>query len=170
MNQIEDALGRTAAGIVRFSFSHIALTLTLGLVSTIVSLYLAATWLSVDTDSSRLLSDDMAAGRTNRLLVELFPSLQDNVVVMIEADDAQDARDIAIEFRDQIAQRPDLYPEVFLPGYGDYYDDFGIYHLDRTELDELAARLNQSGELLATLNDRPELPIGAKFTKDDSVD
>ena len=159
MNQIEDALGRTAAGLVRFSFSHIAITLTLGLISTIVSLYLAATWLSVDTDSSRLLSDDMAAGRTNRLLVELFPSLQDNVVVMIEADDAQDARDVALEFRDQIAQRPDLYPEVFLPGYGDYYDDFGIYHLDRAELDELAARLNQSGELLATLNDRPELPI-----------
>ncbi|MDG2052115.1 MAG: MMPL family transporter [Myxococcota bacterium] len=159
MNRIEDALGRTAAGLVRFSFTHVAMTLTLGLISTVVCLYLAATLLCVDTDSSRLLSVDMAAGQTNRLLVELFPALQDNVVVMIEADDAQDARDVALELRDRIAQLPDRYPEVFLPGYGDYYDDFGIYHLDRAELDELATRLNQSGELLATLNDRPELPI-----------
>ena len=159
MNRVEDVLGRTAAGLVRLSFSHVAATLTLGLLSTVASLYFAATILSVDTDSSRLLSDDMAAGYTNRLLVELFPSLQDNVVVMIEADEASDARDVALELRDQVAAQPELYPEVFLPGHGAYYDDFGIYHLDRDELEDLAERLDQSGELLATLNERPELPI-----------
>lgn len=159
MKRVEEVLSRAAAAIVEASRSHIAVTLGASFALTVASLYLAATILTVDTDSSRLLSEDRPVGKTNRLLVELFPSLQDNIVVMIEADDASDARDAALELRDRVAAMPERYPDVFLPGYGDYYDDFGIYHLDREELDDLAVRLDGSGELLAALADRPELPV-----------
>ena len=145
MQRVEEILGRAAATIVEASHSRIALTLgTCGLLAGI-SLYLAATILTVDTDSSRLLSEDMPVGRTNRALVGLFPSLQDNIVVMIEADEADDARETAIELRDLLALQPDRYLEVFLPGYGDYYDDFGIYYLDRQELDDFATRIEGHG-------------------------
>ncbi|MBW2385273.1 MAG: MMPL family transporter [Deltaproteobacteria bacterium] len=159
MKRVEEVLGRIAATIVEASYTHIALTLGASVLLTVASLFAAATMLKVDTDSSRLLSEDMPVGRTNRALVELFPSLQDNIVVMIEADDADDARDVAIEVRDLLARETDRYLEVFLPGYGDYYDDFGIYYLEREELDDLAARIEGTGELLATLADRNELPI-----------
>jgi hypothetical protein len=159
MKRVEDVLGRVATSMVEASRSHLGITLAVCSLLTIASLYGAATMLEVDTDSSRLLSEDMAAGRTNRLLVELFPSLQDNIVVLIEADEAPDARDTALELRELLAAQPERYPEVFLPGHGDYYDDFGIYHLEREELERLAARIDLSGELLATLAERPELPI-----------
>ena len=159
MKRVEDALGRAAAAMVDAASTHVAATLGISLLLAAACTYAAIALLSVDTDSSRLLSKDRPVGITNRLLVDLFPSLQDNIVVMIEADEAQDARDTALELRDIVAEMPDRYPEVFLPGHGDYYDDFGIYHLDRDELDELAERLDGSGELLAVLADQPELPV-----------
>jgi len=159
MKRVEEALGQAAAAMVSASSRHIALTVTVSLALAGASLYLAATLLTVDTDSSRLLSADRPVGITNRLLAELFPSLQDNIIVMIEADDGQDARDAALELRDIVAEMPDRYPEVFLPGFGDYYDDFGIFHLEREELEILAERLDGSGELLALLADRSELPV-----------
>jgi hypothetical protein len=159
MKRVEQALGSAAAAIVDTSVSHRRLTVALSVLLMIGSVYSATTWLEVDTDSSRLLSEDRPVGKTNRALIDLFPSLQDNIVVMIEADETDDARDVALELRDLLAAEPERYPEVFLPGYGDYYDDFGIYHLEREELDELAARLDHAGELLATLADRSEVPV-----------
>ncbi len=159
MKRVEAVLGRVAASLVDAARAHAVATVILCLLLGAGAVALALTQMQVDTDSSRLLSERMAVGRTNRALVALFPALQDNIVVMIEADEADDARDSAVELRDRLAALPERYSEVFLPGYGDYYDDFGIYHLEREELDELALRLDRSGELLATLADRSELPI-----------
>ena len=53
MKQVEEVLGRMAAAIVEASHSRIALTLGLSVLLTVASLYLAATILKVDTDSSR---------------------------------------------------------------------------------------------------------------------
>jgi hopanoid biosynthesis associated RND transporter like protein HpnN len=159
MKRVEDLLGHVAGAMVETSRAHRVLTVVASLLLTLASGYLAATLLSVDTDSSRLLSEDMPVGKTNRALVELFPELQDNIVVMIEADTGEDAREAALEVRDRLAAQPERYPEVFLPGYGDYYDDFGIYHLERADLDDLAGRIDRAGELLTTLGERSELPI-----------
>ncbi len=159
MTRVERILGRAAGSIVAFSSSHVVLVVLASVALTAVCGHLAATQLTVDTDSSRLLSEDMPVGRTNRALVELFPSLQDNIVVMIEADHADDARAAAEEIREMLVGMPERYVEVFLPGHGAYYDDFGIYHLDRDELDRVADRIADTGELLATLADRSELPV-----------
>ncbi len=159
MRRLEDVLGRGAAALVEASHRHFVLTLGLGLLLTVASLYAAATALEIDTDSDRLLASHLPVRRTNLALAEAFPALQNNLVVMIEADDPPDAREAALELRARLAAEPERYPEVFLPGYGAYYDDFGLYHLERAELDELAARIEQAGPLLATLADRPDLPI-----------
>jgi hopanoid biosynthesis associated RND transporter like protein HpnN len=159
MKQVEEVLGRVAAAIVEASVRHVALTLGLSLLLTIASLYGAVTMLEVDTDSDRLLAAHLPVRQTNIALAEAFPALQNNLVVMIEADDAEDARDAALELRERLAAEPGRYPEIFLPGFGDYYDDFGLYHLDRADLDTLSMRVDQAGPLLATLAERSELPI-----------
>ena len=159
MTRIEELIGRVAASLVRAACAHRLVTIGLSIVLAGAGVALAVGLLHVDTDSSRLLSPDRPVGRTNRALVALFPSLQDNVVVMIEADDADDARDAAVELRDRLVTMRERYVEVFLPGYGDYYDDFGVLHLERDELEDFEAAIDRVGELLATLADRGELPI-----------
>lgn len=159
MNRVENAFGEVASWLVSVSCRRPAVTLAICLVVTAGALYAAATGLEVDTDSDRLLSEHLPVRQTNIALAEAFPALRDNLVVMIEADETADARDAAVELRDRLATQPALYPEIFLPGYGDYYDEFGLFYVDGPELASLSDRIDQSGPLLATLVDRPELPI-----------
>ncbi len=56
-------------------------------------------------------------------------------------------------------EQPERYPGIFLPGDAPFYEDFGLYYLDRDDLDEVAERVEKAGPLLATLVDRPELPV-----------
>ena len=51
----------------------------------------------IDTDSDRLLSPEIRVGQTNRALAEVFPDLQNNLVVMVETDEPADARAAAEE-------------------------------------------------------------------------
>jgi hopanoid biosynthesis associated RND transporter like protein HpnN len=154
----ERLLGGVAAAVVETSTRRPRLVLALSVLLTAASA-MAAAGLKVDTDSDRLLSADLRVGQTNRALAAAFPDLQNNLVVMVEADDPADARAAAEALRARLAAEPERYQNLFLPGYGDYYDDFGLYHLDRDELDELAARIEEAGPLLATLAERPELPV-----------
>lgn len=159
MSRFEDALGRMAAAMVEAAHRAPRATVALSLLVACASGWAAARWLEVDTDSDRLLASHLPVRQTNLALAEAFPALRDNLVVMIEADDVDDARDAAIALRDRLAAEPERYRELFLPGYGDYYDDFGLYHLEREDLDDLAGRIDNAGELLATLAERTELPV-----------
>ena len=56
-------------------------------------------------------------------------------------DDPDDARDAAEVLEAALAREPERYPGLFLPGADPYYDDFGLYYLERDELVDLAARI-----------------------------
>jgi len=93
MNEgFERVLGGVTARIVETSSRRPWLVVALCALMTVGSVYLAATRLTVDTDSDRLLSEDPGVGQTNLALAAAFPKLRNNLVVMVEADDPVDAR------------------------------------------------------------------------------
>jgi hypothetical protein len=151
--------GGVAAVLVDTSRAWPRLVLTLCALLTAGSSYLAATILEVDTDSDRLLSSDLPVRQTNLALADAFPELQHNLVVMVEAADDDDAREAAEALAASLRAQPERYPDVFLPGDDPFYEDFGLYYLERQELDDLAARIGEAGPLLAAMAERPELPI-----------
>jgi hypothetical protein len=157
--RVERAYGRLAAALVETSSRHPWAVVLLCALLTAGSIYVAATILEIDMDSDRLLSPELRVRQTNLALAEAFPDLQHNLVVMIEADAPADARAAAEELAAKLAADPARYPGVFLPGDAPFYDDFGLYYLDRDELEDLAARMEKAGPMLAALADRPELPI-----------
>ncbi len=151
--------GGIAAALVEGSRAWPRLVLGLCALLTAGSSYVAATILEVDTDSDRLLSSDLPVRQTNLALADAFPELQHNLVVMVEAEADADARAAAEALAATLRAQPERYPGVFLPGDDPFYEDFGLYYLAREELDDLAARIGESGPLLAALAERPELPI-----------
>ena len=155
----ERLLGGIAASIVETSSARPWLVVGLCALATAGSIAIAATVLEVDTDSDRILRPDLPARKTNLALEAAFPELQHNLVVMIEADDPDDAREAAEALSAKLRAEPERYPGIFLPGESDFYDDFGLFYLDDEELHDLATRIEKSGQLLATLGNRPELPI-----------
>lgn len=159
----ETLLGRLVASIVDASCARPWLTVLVCLLATAGSIALAVTILEVDTDSDRTLTTELPVRRANLALEAAFPDLQRNLVVMVEADDAFDARDAAEELSAKLRSDPDRYLGVFLPGEADFYEDFGLFYLEDDDIEELAERIDMAGPLIATLADRPELPtlIGA---------
>jgi hypothetical protein len=160
---IERFLGALAARMVEASRRRPRLVVTLSIVVTVVTAYLAATQLVVDTDPDLLTSPDLAFRKTNAALTEAFPMLQDNLILLVEATTGADARAAAEELADLLEQSPDRFPLVFLPGHDPFFEDNGLFYLEREKLDEVAARMEESGPLLATLAEGQELPtlIGA---------
>jgi hopanoid biosynthesis associated RND transporter like protein HpnN len=155
----EKLFGGIAAALAEFSSSRPLLVVSLCIAFTAGSLWAAGTSLEVDTDADRIMSPDIPVRQTNLALEAAFPDLHRNLVVMVEADDPHDARTAAEELSAQLRRFPERYPEVFLPGDDPFYEDFGLYYLDRDPLDELAARIENAGPLLAALAERPSLPI-----------
>lgn len=151
--------GGIAAALVETSGAWPRLVVALCALATAGSVYIAVTILEVDMDSDRLLSPEVQVGQTNRALAKAFPELKNNLVVMVEADDPDDARAAAEELSAKLRERPALYPGVFLPGDDPFYEDFGLYFVDRDDLTDLSERIETAGPLLATLVDRPELPV-----------
>ena len=156
---LERLFGRMAGALVDFSRTRPLLVIALCTALTAGSLWVAATILEVDTDSDRILSPDLPVRRTNLALEAAFPDLNRNLVVMVEADEPDDARAAAEELSARMRELPELYPGVFLPGDDPFYDDFGLYYLDREPFDELAERIDTAGPMLAALAERPELPV-----------
>jgi hypothetical protein len=155
----EKLFGDAAAALVETSKAWPRVIVALCALLTVGSIYVAIAILRIDTDSDRILSPNLPARQTNIALAEAFPELQRNLVVMVEADDPDDARDAAEELEAALAREPERYPGLFLPGADPYYDDFGLYYLEQDELTDLAARIEEAGPLLAALAERPELPI-----------
>jgi hopanoid biosynthesis associated RND transporter like protein HpnN len=157
--RFERLFGGVAASLVDASRARPLLVVVLCAALTAGSLWVAATILKVDTDSDRLLSPDLPVRQTNLALEAAFPDLHRNLVVVVEADDPADARTAAEELTLRLRELPERYPDVFLPGDDPFYQEFGLYYLDPGPLDELAARIENAGPLLAALAERPSLPV-----------
>jgi len=155
----ERCFAAAARGLVGRAARRPAQVLAACVVATLACSYLAATRLSVDTDSDRLLSRDLPVRQTNLALAQAFPALQHNLVLLIEADDPSDARDAARELASRLRQEPERYPGVFLPGDGPFYEEFGLFYLERDSLEALAERTERAGPLLVALAERPELSV-----------
>jgi hypothetical protein len=155
----ERLLGGVATAIVDTSRARPWLTIALCTLATVFSVYVTATSLEIDTDSDRILSSEMPVRQTNIALAKAFPEQQNNLIIMVDADEGDDARDAVEELTERLREEPERYPMVFLPGDAPYYEDFGLLHLERDDLEEMADRIENAGPLLATLAERPELPI-----------
>ena len=72
--------------------------------------------LEADSDADRTLDPDLPVRQANLALEAAFPDLQRNLVVMIEADDAFDARDAAEELSAMLRADRERYPVLLSNG------------------------------------------------------
>jgi hopanoid biosynthesis associated RND transporter like protein HpnN len=160
---VEKSLGRLAGAVVETSRAHPRRTLLLCALATIAAAFSAATQLAVDTDPDFMTSPDLEFRRTNDALRSAFPELQNNFVILVDAESGDDARAAAEELTLRLEQDRESYSYVHLPGADPYYEDNGLLYLDADELDPIAARLERIGPLLAALAVEPRLAtlIGA---------
>jgi hopanoid biosynthesis associated RND transporter like protein HpnN len=111
----------------------------------------AASRLSVDTDSSRMLAPDLPFQQRAHALNTAFPALKNTLVVAVRADSSDAADAVVSALVETMSRRDDILDWVFAPTADHYIVSHGLLYLDRETLDTHLARLGKSANLLAGL-------------------
>ncbi|MBW2361692.1 MAG: MMPL family transporter [Deltaproteobacteria bacterium] len=127
------------------------------LLLTIPLLLFAALNLGVNVDTVRVLHPETPSRITLEAFAELFPILNDAVIVVIDAQTSEQARDAVDELQAALAAEPEHYRDVYAPGSGDFFARNGLLYLSLDELDDFADELSRAQPLIAELEHGPNL-------------
>ncbi len=118
---------------------------------------IAARGLGVETDTEAVFDPDLPFARSEARLDAAFPMLEDSLVVVLDADEAQRAADAAETLAARLRAEPELYPDVFAPGVGPFFERQGLLYRDLDDLEDLADQLAAAQPFLAEASRDPSL-------------
>ena len=87
--------------------------LVVALLATLGAAYVTVTRIGINTDTTDMLSEELAFRRHNRALSQAFPQFTDNLTVIVEAATPDLAEDAAARLAAEIGARPRLFRDVF---------------------------------------------------------
>lgn len=126
------------------------------LISVAAAAYLAS-HLRIDTDTEDMLSADLAFRQNAIKLDAAFPQLDDTLLIVLEAPNADAADDGVRRLVDAMRAKPDVFENVFSPEADTFLRKHGMLYLDADELETLSARLAAAQPFLGTLWQQPNL-------------
>jgi hopanoid biosynthesis associated RND transporter like protein HpnN len=149
--QIEEWLARALAGWVDGARRNASRVVTVTLALTAALLVYSVSFLGVNSDNVRLLSDDVPSKRALDEFAELFPILNDSLLVVIDAETPELARETSEALAARLSERPDLFRDVYLPGGGAFFERNGLLYRQVGELDDFADRMAELQPFIAEL-------------------
>ena len=124
-------------------------TLASAIVTLLAGAYVA-TNLVVDTDEDSLFSEELPHRVIEIEYNAIFPNLYENIVILVDAQNAEQARDAAVALAAKLEASPDLFSSVHLP-QGAFFEEHALLYMDTDELEDLADRLARVQPYLAGL-------------------
>ena len=155
--RVVEAVSTAAACWIDLVRRRAALVLVLAAAATGATAYLAASELTIDTDTTAMISPELPFRRHAAAFTRAFPQFVDSIVIVVEGETPDGAEDAAISLVDGLRRDPDLFGSVFAPEIGPFFARNGLLYLDVDELDELSDRLADAEPLLADLARDPSL-------------
>jgi len=150
-NRFAEAIGRWVDTCQRRAAVVLVAAL---LISAAAGVYLAQN-LRIDTDTEEMLSAELAFRQNAIALDEAFPSLEDNLLVVLEAPNADAADDGVRRLVDAMRAQPEIFASVFSPESDPFLRAHGFLYLPLAELEDLAVRLAAAQPFLGTLWQQP---------------
>jgi len=142
----------------------VALAVAIGL--TALSGFYAAGNLKIDTDTAGMISEDLPFRQRFKAFRHAFPTLSDNVAIVIDADVPDRADRAADRLAARLRADPDRFPLVFSPETHPFFLRSGLLYLGLDDLTGLANDLADSQPFLSTLAADPSLRGLAGVLKD----
>jgi hopanoid biosynthesis associated RND transporter like protein HpnN len=121
------------------------LLLTLGLGA------VAALSLGVNSDNLAMVDPDLGFMRNQRDFAELFPILDNALIVVVDAETPELARESADALRTRLAAQRDYFEDVYVPGGGRFFEEHGLLYRSLDELDEFAVVMARMQPILAEM-------------------
>jgi hypothetical protein len=126
-------------------------TLVITGIATLAAAVYAAFGLGVNADPKTLIDSRLPFQVRQRELVDTFRTLNDGILVVIEADTAVRAARAADALAARLTSRTDLFSQVDVPGGGPFFARNALLYLEPDQLDDLVNRLSQVQPFLAEL-------------------
>ena len=133
------------------------MTLLIAAVVTMDGLWYVSENLSINTDTSDMLSPDLPFRRHSRALDEAFPQFSDNILVVVDGETAGLADDAAAALRQALGRNHGLFGAVYDPAGDPFFRRHGLLFMDAGELAALADRLAEAQPFLGALWRDPSL-------------
>lgn len=156
-NAVEKAAGGLAGQLASAAAHWPRATLVLALLLCVGAGWATYARLHVDTNPDLMTSPELPFRQARAALEQAFPGLRGNLLVVVEADTPAQAQLSAVRLAERLEARDSLFPSVFLPGHGDFWERHGLLYLDLSSLRATAERIEAGAPLLLALEERPWL-------------
>lgn len=121
------------------------------------SLFYASENLSINSDTTGLVSEDVPFQVHWEELREVFPEFVDLLLVAVVAPTSEQSEDASELIAERLRETPALFPHVVVPGAGPFFRRNGLLYLEPEALAELVDGLADAQPALAKLSGDPSL-------------
>jgi hopanoid biosynthesis associated RND transporter like protein HpnN len=122
----------------------------IGVATLVLGVYTVRT-LGVNSDNLRLISDDLPFMQRHREFARVFPLLGNSLIVVVDGQNPELARDGAEALIGALAARPERFRDAYLPAGGPFFERYGLLYRSLEELEEFSDQLAQAQPLIAEL-------------------
>ena len=151
--RLASGIGRWVDGARRYSGWVIAFCSAV----TLVAGFYAATELGVNSDNVQMVAEDLPSRRNHEAFARLFPNLENALLVVIDAQTPELAREAATTLEARLKADSDHVEDAYVPGGGRFFETHGLLYRSPDELDIFADQMARMQPILATLEQDPSI-------------
>lgn len=163
--RIEDRIGSRFADWASYTVRHARATVGAIAIASIGLAVFTATQLGVNLDNKRLLADDLPFLQSAKAFQHYFPSLDDSLLIVIDAETPELARTAATSLSARLAESSDAFKDVFFPAGDTFFERHALLYRSPAELDDLTDNLARMQPVLASLANNPSIDSLANLVR-----
>ncbi len=167
IGSIDEYLGRLAAAWVARVQRRAGTVIVLFLITTAALGAYAAATLGINSNEIDVFSKDLRVMKLREAYFDNFPELRDPIVVVVDAVTPDLAHDSMSRLARRLRSEPEVFPGVYQPDGGKFFDEHGLLYLSASELQDMVDRLSLAQPFLSRLS--RDQSIGGLFTMFDEA-
>jgi len=156
--RVGERLGRAMVWWAEWTTRRAPWVVIVFLLATGGTLFYTVRHLGMNTDTEDMLSPDLPFRRTYTQYQRLFPQYLDTLVIVVDGDTPELARDASHLLADRLRHEDALFKGVYEPGGEPFFARNGLLYLEPDELQELADHIAAAQPFLARLGQGAGLP------------
>ena len=151
MDRVESKMNGQLVRWVRWVHLHASIVLTVLAIITLACGFHAVTRLGINSDNVTLVADDLPARQSYLEFARNFTNIENVMLVVVDGETPEIAREATEILRQALAGRPDLFRDVYIPGFGDFFETHGLLYRDLGDLDAVVTQISQFQPILMAL-------------------
>lgn len=120
-------------------------------ISSIAVLVYAGFALGVNMHHTAILNDELPFWKHYHEFADVFPILDEALLVVVDAETSSEARDAALTLAAHLEERPEDYKDVYVPGGDPFFERNALLYFSVEEIEELSDQLASVQPLLASV-------------------